>query len=262
MATVLKYRFAMRRRSAAEWTAVNEVLYNSEWGLETDDADVASRLKIGDGVRAWNDLPYLTTDQIPEGLNKYFTKQRVADSLASGTGIQLEVDADGNTTISVLTETDGVLLTDGAGVQLTDGAGVELTDATVPLSVSSFKGRAGVVVPVAGDYTTDMVPEAATPSNLWFTFNRVRATLLTGLAAGANVAIAATDTILGALAKLQAQITAVSTQGWPPFTLATLPDPAAWQYRQIVVTNSADGPMPCWSDGTNWLRIQDNTVVS
>lgn len=54
MATTLKYRFAMRRRSAVDWTALNEVLLQSEWGHESD----TNRLKIGDGVTPWVDLPY------------------------------------------------------------------------------------------------------------------------------------------------------------------------------------------------------------
>ncbi len=54
--------------------------------------------------------------------------------------------------------------------------------------------------------STDAVAEGVT--NLYFTAARVRAALLTGLAAGANAAIAATDTLLTALANLQAQIAA------------------------------------------------------
>lgn len=54
MATILQYRFAMRRRLAADWASLNEVLLNSEWGHETD----TGFLKVGDGTTAWNDLPY------------------------------------------------------------------------------------------------------------------------------------------------------------------------------------------------------------
>jgi len=54
MAVTLKYRFAMRRRTAADWVSLNEVLIQSEWGHESD----TNRLKIGDGVTPWNGLPY------------------------------------------------------------------------------------------------------------------------------------------------------------------------------------------------------------
>ena len=47
-------RQVQRRDTAANWTAVNPVLLSGEWGLETD----TRRLKIGDGVTAWNALAY------------------------------------------------------------------------------------------------------------------------------------------------------------------------------------------------------------
>ena len=58
--------------------------------------------------------------------------------------------------------------------------------------------------------TTDALTEGS--SNLYFTAARVRAALLTGLAAGANAVIAATDSVMGALANLQAQVTNRLTQ--------------------------------------------------
>ncbi len=62
--TVLEYRFRVRRRSAANWTSLNEVLLDSEIGRETDndETDLPAKVKIGDGVTAWNDLPYFTGD--------------------------------------------------------------------------------------------------------------------------------------------------------------------------------------------------------
>lgn len=48
------YRFQLRRGSAAEWTADNPVLLSGEPGVESD----TYKLKIGNGVAAWNDLAY------------------------------------------------------------------------------------------------------------------------------------------------------------------------------------------------------------
>ena len=68
MAQVLKMRFLVRCRTAAEWTAVNEVLLMStegtgarEMGVEID----TGRFKLGDGVTAWNDLPYTSSSSSP-----------------------------------------------------------------------------------------------------------------------------------------------------------------------------------------------------
>jgi hypothetical protein len=52
--------------------------------------------------------------------------------------------------------------------------------------------------------TTDELPEGST--NLYFTAARVRATILTGLDLATNAVISATDTVLGALGKIQTQI--------------------------------------------------------
>lgn len=52
--TVLNLRFACRRRTAASWASINEVLLLAEIGLERD----TGKFKFGDGVTAWNSLPY------------------------------------------------------------------------------------------------------------------------------------------------------------------------------------------------------------
>ncbi|WP_295792874.1 hypothetical protein [Mucilaginibacter sp.] len=60
---------------------------------------------------------------------------------------------------------------------------------------------------VASPGSTDAVPEGST--NKYFTAARVLATLLTGIGFSSATAITATDTILSALGKLQAQFTAL-----------------------------------------------------
>lgn len=47
------YRMRQRRGTAAEWATKNPVLGAGEFGVESD-SDI---IKLGDGVRAWNDLP-------------------------------------------------------------------------------------------------------------------------------------------------------------------------------------------------------------
>lgn len=55
------------------------------------------------------------------------------------------------------------------------------------------------------DLNTDVVPEGST--NLYFTAVRVRDAVLTGLSTATNAVIAATDSVLTAFGKIQAQIT-------------------------------------------------------
>lgn len=51
-------RIQLRRANASSWTSVNPVLALGEAGVETD----TYKIKVGDGVSLWNDLPYFVHD--------------------------------------------------------------------------------------------------------------------------------------------------------------------------------------------------------
>ena len=74
------------------------------------------------------------------------------------------------------------------------------------VQVSSVFGRAGAVTAQSGDYTSDQVTEGTT--NLYFTAARVLATVIAGLSTATNAVITSADSILVAMGKLQAQVTA------------------------------------------------------
>lgn len=67
----------------------------------------------------------------------------------------------------------------------------------------------GIATGATANTNTDSLAEGAT--NLYHTAARVRSVVLTGLSLATNAAIAATDTVLSSLGKLQAQITALGT---------------------------------------------------
>ncbi len=48
----------------------------------------------------------------------------------------------------------------------------------------------------------------------------------------------------------------------PTYTVATLPDPARWINCWIKVSNETSGDTAAESDGTNWRRMQDRSIVS
>lgn len=50
----------VRRDTAADWTTNNTVLGEGEFGIELHTNPIPDKVKIGDGVTAWNDLPYMT----------------------------------------------------------------------------------------------------------------------------------------------------------------------------------------------------------
>ena len=55
MATIINTVFRLKRGTAARWSEVNPILDQGEPGFILDE----NRLKIGDGIHHWNDLPYL-----------------------------------------------------------------------------------------------------------------------------------------------------------------------------------------------------------
>lgn len=55
MATVLKTTFKLKRGTAFRWAELNPILAQGEPGFVLDE----NRLKIGDGITPWNDLPYI-----------------------------------------------------------------------------------------------------------------------------------------------------------------------------------------------------------
>jgi hypothetical protein len=91
---------------------------------------------------------------------------------------------------------------DGGSLGDLGAAGWDYVDNSV--AVSSVFGRTGTIVATSGDYNSDQVTEGST--NLYFTVARVLATLLTGLSTVTSTVVAATDSVLVAIGKLQAQV--------------------------------------------------------
>lgn len=67
MATIIKTTFQFKRGSAAKWQELNLILKAGEPGLEMD----TGRLKIGNGVQAWNELSYLNDNSVFNAATRY-----------------------------------------------------------------------------------------------------------------------------------------------------------------------------------------------
>ena len=77
------------------------------------------------------------------------------------------------------------------------------------------------------------------------------------------------ETVIGAnmsngVDKLQVSgsISATGAIKLASFTLATLPSAAANARGQVYVSDLVGQPGPCFSDGTNWRRVSDNTIAN
>jgi hypothetical protein len=144
-----------------------------------DDVQISSLannnlLSYNSTLSKWQNKAVTTAD-IPEVTNLYFTNERVDDRVAQ-------------------------MLLAGANVTLTynDSSNTLTIDAAG--NVQSVNTKTGAVV-----LTTSDISEG---TNEYFTAARVRAVVLTGLSLVTNAVISATDTVLSAFGKLQAQITA------------------------------------------------------
>ena len=63
MATILKTTFRLKRGNSDRWAEVNPILQPGEPGFILDE----NRLKIGDGITPWNELPYTGESNVFSG---------------------------------------------------------------------------------------------------------------------------------------------------------------------------------------------------
>lgn len=66
MAQVINTTFKLKRGTAARWIEVNPILEAGEPGFVLDE----NRLKIGDGITPWIQLPYIGESSIFSGATK------------------------------------------------------------------------------------------------------------------------------------------------------------------------------------------------
>lgn len=174
-------RIQLRRGSAVQWEAANPVLEPAEVGRELD----TGRIKFGDGVTPWNDLPYFTAQVTPGTL----TAAEVIFGPAAGL-VSSEVQA-------AIVELAGKLADEG---DARDAADDLLYDALV----AEVAGRAaadadlasdiaGGIGAVAANLATETVARLAADS----TESAARITADAGVTATLGAAISALATDLG-----------------------------------------------------------------
>lgn len=119
---ILKTTFKVRRGQSQVWADINPILADGEPGYELD----THRLKIGDGEKSWNELPYIggSSTEIPE-LQEYVTKEEIESLVkayipSSEKENQIKVLSDGtmeinSLNITKLVQTEGdTLILDGS----------------------------------------------------------------------------------------------------------------------------------------------------
>lgn len=75
----------LRRDTTTEWVADNPILAEGETGWEQD----TGRVKLGDGVTAWNDLPYAAGEAVDPTVG-VFRSTDASFGLSAPTGVGAE----------------------------------------------------------------------------------------------------------------------------------------------------------------------------
>ena len=173
-----------------------------------------------------------TTDSLDEGTtNLYFTNLRVYNkvkaSLIAGSNVSFTYN-DTNQTITIAASGN----------------------------VLSVNGQTGAVV-----LGTDNINEGST--NLYFTATRVRDAVLTGLSTATNAIISATDSVLSAFGKLQAQITAnLSTLSGHISNTSNPHSVTKAQVGLSNVDNTSDANKPISTATQTALNAKENTITA
>ena len=173
-----------------------------------------------------------TTDSLDEGTtNLYFTNLRVYNkvkaALIAGSNVSFTYN-DTNQTITIAASGN----------------------------VLSVNGQTGAVV-----LGTDNINEGT--SNLYFTAARVRDAVLTGLSTATNAIISATDSVLSAFGKLQAQITAnLSTLSGHISNTSNPHSVTKAQVGLSNVDNTSDANKPISTATQTALNAKENTITA
>lgn len=181
----------------------------------------------------------LTTSNISEGSNLYFTTARVLATVLSGLSLAVGTAVTAADTILVAIGKLQKQITDNLTTLTTHTSNTSNPHATTKTQVG-LSNVPNTDATLRSNHTGTQL--AATISDFAST---VLATVLSGFSAGANVAIAATDTILQAFAKVQGQINQINA------------DAAVWQEyittSDIIINTSGSS--------TNVTELQFSAVA-
>lgn len=104
-------RIQIRRGTSVEWSDANPVLFEGEFGLETN----TNKIKLGDGVTAWDSLGYVSLD--------WLTLQNKPVVIAAGAtkaAARAAIDA-------ASLDANGYIPLSEWGAQVVDGGGADAT---------------------------------------------------------------------------------------------------------------------------------------
>lgn len=205
-----------------------------------------------------------TSDDVQEGqYNLYFTNQRAQDAVGGILTDTATIDFTYNqTTHSITADLKDLASTVGGSLigitrdskgrisqtkPVNPGDGIAITDSGTALTIS-LVGLPIYLVDEAGNQLTD---ESG---------NFLTDTATTGLPVNWTDVLS-TPTTLAGYGITDAQRVGDPVR-YPEYTLTTLPSAATYKGCMVICTNLTEGYRLVFSDGTNWLRLTNNTVAN
>lgn len=143
--TTIDYRFVVKRDSAAAFAAANTLLLEGEWALELD----TRKMKIGDGVTAWNDLGYFAGSSTGAEIGNLHVYHSGTFTTSSGAGTQkVPLDTVAEDTLGIWDAVNHEAVIREGGIYI---AVFHRTTATTPVQAEALIGlnEGAPAVPVA-----------------------------------------------------------------------------------------------------------------
>ena len=142
----------LRRDQTANWTSANPTLAAGEAGYELD----TRRIKIGDGVSAWNDLAYVRTEFVvaddTSTTGEFYSGKTLN---VKGAGLVTTSLVDDTLTISAESAAQGIRFVgdDSTGLLVGDGETIKVVGGT-GISTSVSSDSTGDILTISADGTT------------------------------------------------------------------------------------------------------------
>lgn len=112
--TITNARIKHRVDSTANWNTKNPILYKGEIGLEILTA-TTFRVKFGNGLQAWKDLPYLADTEILAKI------QALADAAKSSADAAATSEANAKSSADSAASINKQIIDDAYGFSVVDG---------------------------------------------------------------------------------------------------------------------------------------------
>ena len=240
----------------------NTLIVNGSYTMPTSDGTANQVLTTnGSGVVSFATS---STSNITEGTNLYFTNARadarVQAAIDTDTSFASASDTLVPSQLAVKTYVDAQVDTVDALSELS-GDTDDVTEGSTNLYYTDARANSAIDAKLTGTLTLGEIDASIVSSPIFETVSDY-----------GSVASSTTNTINygnltdAVVALVNSDYGVVESSGgpveFPQYEVASVPDASAYTGHMIFVPNESGGAVMAFSDGTNWRRVTDRTVIS